>query len=443
LRIVPRSLLGRTASVLVLALIAIQLVNLVAFRLYQSGPTALQLAVLATHHLKAVAAALDTLPADQRGAYLEHFRDNAVVHVERARPGPLPGHPPLGPALVMFERNLREQLGPETRLYVAEGPPRVLWVTLVAGGDTYWVSFAGTRIERGVPWRWIVLIAASAAVAFLSSVWLVKRINRPLEALAAAAAAIVRGEHPQPLPETGPEELASLSRSFNRMSAHLAEAERDRTLMLAGVSHDIRTPLARLRLGIEMNPSADADMREGMVQDVEDIDRIIGQFLDYARDGTEESPRPVDLVQLAEEGVAKLERRGIATTLNAESARPVIARPLALKRALDNLLENAARHGAAPVSVDLAQTPDGGATMYVRDRGKGIPEGEIDRLLRPFTRRDEARGNSTGTGLGLAIVARIARAHGGTLKLSNREGGGLEARLDLPWDGARQSGENR
>ena len=110
---------------------------------------------------------------------------------------------------------------------------------------------------------WIVLIAASAGVAFLSSVWLVKRINRPLDAIAAAAAAIARGEHPDPLPESGPAELASLSRSFNRMSAHLAQTERDRTLMLAGVSHDIRTPLARLRLGIEMNPAAEPDMREG------------------------------------------------------------------------------------------------------------------------------------------------------------------------------------
>jgi len=436
LNLVPRTLLGRTASVLILALVATQITNLVAFRLYQTGPSALQLAVLATHHLKAVAAALDALPENQRDAYIERFRDNGVVHVERAVPGPPPGHPPRARALLLFESNLREQLGPATELYVAEGPPRVLWVKLVAGGAPYWVSFAGTRIERGVPWRWGIPIAASVATALLAALWLVRRINRPLRALASAAAAVARGEHPAILEETGPEEIASLSRSFNRMTAHLRESERDRILMLAGVSHDLRTPLARLRLGIEMSPSADTAMHDGMVQDIEDIDRIVGQFLDFARDGLDEPVQRVDLRELALQCCRRMERRSIEIVTRTDAVEAILGRPLALRRAVDNLLENAVRHGSPPIELRVEREADGGATICVADRGNGVPAEEKERLLRPFTRHDSARGEATGTGLGLAIVDRIARMHNGHVQIRNRPGGGLEARLYIGHSGS-------
>lgn len=440
MKLLPRTLLGRTAWVVVLALVAIEILNLGAFRLYQTGPSALQLAALATHHLKAVAAALETIPAAQRDAYLEHFRDHGIVHVERASAGPPPGHPPRAPALLAFEANLREQLGPATRLYVAEGPPRVLWVRLEAAGEPYWVSFAGTRIERGIPWRWMALIGVTIAIAFLVAVWLVRRINQPLRALASAAAAIARGEQPRPLQETGPEELASLSRSFNRMSEHLRESERNRTLMLAGVSHDLRTPLSRLRLGIEMTPAADPGMREGMIQDIEDIDRIIGQFLDFARDGADEPLSAIDPRRFGDECIQRLARRGIDTSVDVRHPGPIRAKPLALRRAIDNLLENAARHGAPPVGLAIDAEAGGGATIRVTDRGGGVPPEEFDRLLKPFTTRDHARGEAGGTGLGLAIVDRIARLHGGSFSIANRDGGGLVASLTLPGpDGTRRA----
>jgi two-component system osmolarity sensor histidine kinase EnvZ len=232
--------------------------------------------------------------------------------------------------------------------------------------------------------------------------------------------------------ETGPSEIQTLASAFNRMAADLKRLDEERTLLLAGVSHDLRTPLSRIRLGLElMDDKGDAALKAGMVQDIGDIDAAINQFLDFARvsDG-EAVVADGDLNAIVREACERYARSGKAVTTQLETLPPLRLRPLAAQRLIANLVENALRHGNGQVEVTTA-VQNGSAVLEVLDRGSGIPAGEAERMLQPFTRLDTARSGS-GTGLGLAIVDRIARLHGGSVQLLARVGGGLRARVELP-----------
>jgi two-component system osmolarity sensor histidine kinase EnvZ len=204
-------------------------------------------------------------------------------------------------------------------------------------------------------------------------------------------------------------------------------------LLLAGVSHDLRTPLARLRLGMEMREQDDA-MRAGMVADIEDMDRIIGQFLDFARTDHEAARERGDPNALVAQCVERYAKAGRDVRFVAKSAGDVALKPTAFSRLMSNLIDNALAYGAPPV--DVTTYTDGGCFVVdVADRGPGIPHAEVERLKQPFTRASFARSNPSGVagaGLGLAIVDRIARMHAGSFDLLPREGGGTIARVALP-----------
>jgi len=286
--------------------------------------------------------------------------------------------------------------------------------------------------ERAEQLRWIgwgvLVLALSVVGAFL----IVARINRPLRELTRAAEMIGRGRTPSPVSESGPSEIRTLARAFNQMAADLKRIDEDRALLLAGVSHDLRTPLARIRLGVEMlEPHADATLREGIVQDIEDIDAVINQFLDFARVTGEKSiAAELDLNELVNSVVERYQRQGKTIGTQLSSVPRLQLKALAIQRLLTNLVDNALRHGSAEAQIVTGQS-GGRAFVEVLDRGPGIPAAEAERMLQPFTRLDAARGGA-GTGLGLAIVDRIARLHGGTVALTPREGGGLRARVELP-----------
>jgi two-component system osmolarity sensor histidine kinase EnvZ len=204
--------------------------------------------------------------------------------------------------------------------------------------------------------------------------------------------------------------------------------ERERATVLAGISHDLRTPLSRLRLALEMS-GADQAEAEGMRADMEDIDKVISQFLAFAR-GEDELLVEGDLNVLISQLVDNYRKRETLVSFHPGRIPPLRFAPLAIHRALSNLVDNALRYAGGPV--EIATRREGARVLVeVLDRGPGVPAGEAERLKRPFTRLDAARSGPGGAGLGLAIVDRIARAHGGRLELSPREGGGLCARLEL------------
>ncbi|MEZ0317839.1 MAG: ATP-binding protein, partial [Methylophilaceae bacterium] len=256
--------------------------------------------------------------------------------------------------------------------------------------------------------------------------------NRPLNLLVKAADRIREGERPPQLPEDGIDELREVSRTFNQMTEALTQLDAERTLLLAGVSHDLRTPLARLRLAVEMLPEEQAcSLRDGMVQDITDMDSIIHQFLDFVRGVEGEPTQMIDLNPLLKSLFDRHTRAGRKLILRLAPTHLIPLRPLAIQRLLNNLIDNAFAYSQSEVTVEttiMANT----VVLSVLDNGPGIPPSQMARLLRPFERLDTARGNKSGSGLGLAIASRIAKLHKGHLELINRPTGGLEARLTLP-----------
>jgi two-component system, OmpR family, osmolarity sensor histidine kinase EnvZ len=284
-----------------------------------------------------------------------------------------------------------------------------------------------------VPWRavaWaLIVIALLLAAAFAFA----RYLARPLRELEKAVDRVGRGDPPPPLPESGPSEIASVNRGFNAMLGNLRQIERDRAVLLAGVSHDLRTPLARLRLGIEMS-ARDEITRNGMVADIEEMDRIVGQFLDFARDDSATAAAAKDLNEVVGACVERYRRAGRDVDFVHGDVPPVPLRETAMSRLTSNLIDNALAYGGPPVDVSTARSGDR-IVLDVADRGPGVPPSQVERLKQPFTRATASRSRSdgaAGAGLGLAIVDRIARLHGGTFDLLPRDGGGTIARVTLP-----------
>jgi len=334
------------------------------------------------------------------------------------------------PGTQIFAEEVRRQLGPDTRLAVERDGLPGFWVSFRIASDEYWVMLPRERVERQAALRWLGW-GAFVLVAALAGAWLIVfRLRRPLRALVGAAADVGRGRVPAPLEESGPQEIQTVSRAFNQMTRDLARLEDDRALILAGVSHDLRTPLARLRLGLEM-ADADAPLKGGMAADIDEMDRIIGQFLDFARAAGGEPAAPTDLAALARDIAARYCDAGHALTEEIVAVPEVTVRPMAIRRLVTNLVDNAIRHADGDIRLRVAPASRA-AVIEVLDRGPGIPADEVERLKQPFTRLETARSGKGGSGLGLAIVDRIARMHGGSFDLLPREGGGLVARVTFP-----------
>jgi two-component system osmolarity sensor histidine kinase EnvZ len=335
---------------------------------------------------------------------------------------------PDEPLLNLVTRKVREVTGADTRFAYARDGEEGFLVSFFIDEDEFWVMLPRERFELEFGLQWLGWGAALIALA-LAGAWLIaSSIARPLAALTRAAARIGRGEAHQPLAEEGPRELRSLGAAFNRMARDLESMERERAMVLAGISHDLRTPLSRMRLALEMS-GAESGAAGAIVADIDEIDAIIGQFLDFARGVNEEKARQ-DLGALLDEVAEHYLRLGKNISVKKAAAFHFPFARMAVRRAVSNLVDNALRHGREPIEIEATkQSPF--MRIEVRDRGPGIPTEEAEHLKRPFTRLDAARGGPAGAGLGLAIVERVARAHGGSLELAPREGGGLVARLSL------------
>ncbi len=432
MRLWPRTLLWRTVLLLAILMIVGHLVWLNMFRLAEREPRARRWAQALSSMVVLTRAALITAQPDMRLALLEELSYRQGIRVYLGSPKDKIA--PLSDSAFyqLIGTYLKDDLGSDTRFTMQRNGVHAIWVSFTIDGDEYWMMVPRTRFESVIPWKWIIagllVLILSVGGAYL----IVARINRPLRQLTRAALKIGAGRRPEPLHETGPMELRTLSRAFNQMTSDLNRAEDDRALLLAGISHDLRTPLSRLRLSIEMlDDKIEPALKPGMVEDIDDIDVAIGQFLDFARvhaDGP--ATETADLNQLAAAATARYEREGKPVTTRLGTLPPLKLNPVLIQRLLANLIGNAWRHGGGGVEV-ATWAEDSRAVVAVRDRGPGIPEADAERMLQPFTRLDAARGTS-GTGLGLAIVNRIALLHEGHVRLLGRPGGGLEVRVELP-----------
>ena len=435
MKLLPRSLLWRTFLFVALLMMLSVAAWFAIFRSYEREPRARQLAQTLVSVANLTRAALISARPEARRGLLRDLSDREGIHIYPADAADRVEALPDRAFLHRVQELVREQMGPNTRLSLEREGEQALFVNFRIDdseeGD-YWLALPRERIERVFPLGWLGWGVAALLLSLFGAWLIVFRITRPLKALQEAARKIGAGETPTRLDESGPTELATVAHAFNQMNADLAQIDQDRALILAGISHDLRTPLTRLRMGIEM--SADEDLREGMTADVEEMDKTIGQFLDFARSEGGEAQQEVDVAALLAELSTQYQRRGFKVEI-AKSAAPAHAlpvRPQALRRAVSNLIDNALRYAGSEsvVEVELDSSANEFA-IEVRDRGPGIPQEEVERIKRPFARLETARSNTAGAGLGLAIVERIARSHNGRLDLLPRPGGGLIARLVL------------
>ena len=331
---------------------------------------------------------------------------------------------------------LRQQLGPDTLVAASVNGSPGLWVGFSIEKDPYWVQTDLTR-EGPMSWNTITLWVSIALLAtIMGSAAIARLINQPLKELSFAASRIREGEFDSRLDEnTLTSEIRQVNMGFNRMARELAKVEADRAVMLAGISHDLRTPLARLRLEAEMSVQ-DEEAKSNMAQDIDQLDAIIDKFMDYARPG-ESKLTAVHLSSVVDREMAAFRD----TRQNRISSRvaidtKVMADDTELGRVLQNLFENARRYGRSPdtgvarVLVSYARTGPW-VILTVRDFGQGTDPQKLAQLTTPFFRGDAARTAATGAGLGLAIVDKAIQRMGGTFELVNAPDGGLMAHIRL------------
>jgi signal transduction histidine kinase len=466
MRLAPRSLFGRLVLVLLGGLLVAQLVSF-AIHMHERGEALSQASGMqAAQRIADIVKLLEPLgPAERRrivqvfsapplaisldrpvldpklgsgegaraalfGAMLRRFLGGArpetvAVRQEPATPA-APGHPPfMGPGAQApwMARGAGMHFG---------AAPGFSFVAQVRLADGALVTFDSRQPAQtaGWPYRLLLSLAVLLAAVIAVSLVAVRWATRPLNALADAADELGRNIDRPPMPERGPLEVARAARAFNGMQRRLSGYIRERAATLAAMSHDLKTPVTRLRLRAEL--LEDGELKHKMTQDLEEMESMVLATLEFMRGGESvEEARPVDVTALLESLQADAEEVGGQVTLAGGHARPYRGRPQALKRCLRNLIDNALKYGKS--ATILVEDTAERLILRVRDRGPGIPAGELERVFEPFYRTEGSRSRDTGgTGLGLSIARNIAQLHGGELKLRNLECGGLEAELSLP-----------
>ena len=406
----------------------------------QREPQAQQIAAQVISVVTITHAALTHSAPELRKELLFELVSNEGIRVLPLEPDDRADPPPdnwLMPDIVAM---VKDKLGGDTRFSSKVNGVAGFWVSFKIDDDEYWLMLERERIRGLTGIQWLGWASLVSLLSLLGAAVISNRINLPLARLTAAARDIAAGRQPAPLPETGPIEIIEANRSFNQMVDDLRQVESDRAVILAGISHDLRTPLARMQLEVEMAHLSD-EARDGIQSDIGQMDAIIGQFLDYAKPTEASSFIAVDIGALLADSAREAMRMPdlrVTANIDPDTQAHVMGNATDLKRVLNNLIENARRYGKTEGSelteIDIAcqvKTVHGmrRVVIDVQDHGYGVPEGQIEQLLKPFTRMDTARGQANGAGLGLAIVDRVLLRHGAELHLSNREGGGLHIQI--------------
>lgn len=371
-----------------------------------------------------------------RGELVRALAANEGLRIFLREPGDEVVPLPADRITELIETAVRAKLGADTKLAMSVNGEAGLWVSMLIDGDAYWLLTERDLLERRIGTGWIGWAIAALLLSVLGALLITRLLNQPLARLTQTARALGQGQHPAPLPESGPAEIQAVNRAFNHMVADLDKLAADREVLLAGISHDLRTPLTRLRLEVELAPLS-YETRAAMTEDIEQMDAIVRQFLDYARQRPGQTSR-IDLGELVAETLARSRIEAAPSTrvaFSTQSGIDIEGNSTELSRAIENLLVNAERYGRKPdgeleLSLSVDQS-EGLARVRISDQGPGIPAADLERVLRPFERGEASRSGGKGAGLGLAIVARIVERHGGRLKLESA-GAGLAAEIRLP-----------
>lgn len=431
------SLFWRTFFLLALLLLGSIAAWLQTLRAFEFEPRAVQTAQQLASQVNLSRAALMYSDSIARTALLKTMSDQEGVHIVSREPGD--SYIPLDKDAI--ERHVSDELikrlGAGTIVARSVNEQNGLWVGFDISGDHYWLLTDLERFNPGGGTAWIIWLAVAAALSLAGAALIARLINRPLKELSFAASRVREGDfdasHLDESVHTG--EIREVNIGFNRMAQRLAKIEQDRAVMLAGISHDLRTPLARLRLETELSVS-DLDARAHMAADIAQLDAIIGKFLDYARPETE----PMVPVPLAEVVLACTyaysDQDDVDIKVQLEDKLLVLADEVELGRVISNLLENARRYGKS-IDTGIARivvaaiARDKWVLIKIRDHGIGAANEQLSILTQPFYRGEAARTAANGAGLGLAIVEKTVQRMGGEFTLTNARSGGLSANIRL------------
>ncbi|SNT70896.1 ATP-binding protein [Psychrobacter sp. LV10R520-6] len=350
----------------------------------------------------------------------------------------------------VLQQEISAQLGRPVEVYFKFKPTPQLWVQ-DSRDDSFWIREPVVYYSQYSPTLLILFLIGLPLLTLLTIILLARQLNRPLRYLQRAATNYIRLGHATTLPtRAGPTEIRQVNMAFNRLFTTLNQAQKERTIMLAGISHDLRTPLTRMRLTAEMLP--DDFFREGLIYDIEDMDAILEQFISYMKDGSDEPVRLTNLDVIFNEIMVQFAPMKFVYQSECDKAVPV--RPLSIKRLVINLVNNANRYGKPPIYLSATVVPTFIETavvedpdvvtesevnkeaqeqlmICVRDCGSGVAEDQLERIMQPFERGETAR-TTQGSGLGLAIVSRIAGLHHGTVEAINHPDGGLQVCVRIP-----------
>ncbi|WP_176159825.1 ATP-binding protein [Pseudomonas fluorescens] len=427
IKFLPRSLFTRNLLVLITFAVFVQSASVTVFLLAQ-GPKVTEVGHLLAIELNTLNAALSQIEPARREASLLQIDRIGQLRLQQGSP-PVSIQPNPLSIFGKFAAALREQLDPDIGFRWQVAPVPAVWVEMNVAGQRSWFTLpTGTVPRDRVLTSGLMLSLGLVALATIIAMLIQQRINRPLREIAEAARRLGRGSHGERLPDYAASELTAVARQFNAMSASLEAMEATRMEMLAGISHDIRTPLTKLRLTLALEARGDDSPGVGFINQ---IDAIVGQFLDYGRDDSGEALIYADINTLVMQIAGEFEQRGTPFELFLGHVPPFRFRPTSMLRVISNLMENALRYAGNGLEV-RTHYDSGNAYIEVLDRGSGIPAEQVEHLLRPFTRADDGRSGVSGTGLGLAIVDRLVCLHGGRLRLLDRPGGGLRACVALP-----------
>ncbi|MFM2390894.1 MAG: hypothetical protein RLZZ437_2449 [Pseudomonadota bacterium] len=422
----PRGLFGRAALILIVPVIAIQLVVSTAFIQRHYEDVTRQMVQGLSGQLNLL---LDRAGTDPAGAVQLAQQLGLDMAYPAAQPMPATDSRLWWDISARFVIAGLRQIVPGVQVVdLASNRREVrLWVDTPKGAVSLTIQRA--RVSASNPHQLLVLMIATSILMTLVAFIFLRNQLRPIARLARAADAFGKGQTVDYRPR-GAQEIRAAGTAFLEMRNRIERQIEQRTLMLSGVSHDLRTPLTRLRLGLSMLPD-DADV-QALTRDVAEMERMVDEFLAFARGDAMEEPVQTDVHELARQAVSDATRLGQPVTLQKGSGEgSAMLRPMAVRRALDNLIGNAVRHATA-VRVSVALT-DRSVRLAVEDNGPGIPKERRDEALQPFTRLDAARdpNKGGGAGLGLTITVDVARSHGGALRLGDSDMGGLKAEIVL------------
>ena len=430
------NLFWRTFTLLALLLTGAVIAWVQTAKVLDVEPRAQQAAQQTANLVQLARATLQVNSGSGRAALLRSLETQAALQIRPREPADRLERFEPDSYTTHYAEALRRALGPDTQVVHSVNGSTALWVSFTAERERYWLRTelpqASARHDKGWPvWPGIALLLTLAGSALVA-----RLINQPLRQLSFAASRVRGGDLDSRLDETNlTSEIREVNKGFNKMARELARVEEDRAVMLAGISHDLRTPLARLRLETEMSVHED-EAKRNMAMDIDQLDGIIDKFMDYARPGNTQT-RPVHVSQLIDREAAMFrDTSQIRITAKVAIDLTVLADETELRRVFQNLFENARRYGrgtytgVAEINVSYANT--GVWTIIsVRDQGPGVAPEKLSELTTPFFRGNAARTAATGAGLGLAIVEKAMQRMGGSLELANAPDGGLVAHLRL------------